>query len=252
MDKHYLEQYEDLENNHWWFVVRRKIILQTMRRFIARQQAPGTSILNAGAASGVSSKWMSALGSVVSLENEPLFVARLREQQMDTIEASVDDIPLSDNIFEVVCAFDVIEHVKDDRKAVEELIRVCKPGGLVLLAVPAFNSIRGNHDIVNGHYRRYTLSRLKALLAQQPVTNLYSSYFNTILFIPIFLYRKIQSIFHHPARTMKPDFDVQKTNRVTNLFFKFLFGMEFFLLKHFRMPYGVSLIVVMRKNAAVN
>ena len=251
MDKSYLEQYGDLENNHWWFVVRRKIILQTMRRFIARQPAPAITILNAGAASGVSSKWMSVLGRVVSLENEPLFVASLREQQMEVIEASVDDIPIGDNIFEVVCAFDVIEHIKDDRKAVEELIRVCKPGGLLFLAVPAFNSIRGNHDIVNGHYRRYTRRRLKALLDQQPVTHLYSSYFNTILFIPIFLYRKIQRVFSHPARPMKPDFDFQKTNRVTNMFFKFLFGTEVFLLKHFRLPYGVSLIMVMRKNPAV-
>ena len=251
MDKSYLEQYGDLENNHWWFVVRRKIILQTMRRFIAGQPATAISILNAGAASGVSSKWMSDLGRVVSLENEPLFVASLREQQMKVIEASIDDIPLGDNIFEVVCAFDVIEHIKDDRKAVEELLRVCKPGGLLFLAVPAFNSIRGNHDVINGHYRRYTRSGIKALLDQQSVTILYSSYFNTILFIPIFLYRKIQRVFNHPARTMKADFDFQKTNRVTNTFFKLLFGMEVFLLKYFRLPYGVSLIMVMRKNPAV-
>ena len=125
-----------------------------------------------------------------------MFIEYLHTQNFPVTEASIIKLPFENNSFDLVCAFDVIEHVNEDTIAVEELWRVCKPGGNVCITVPAFQALWGTHDIVNGHKRRYTKKELQKLVAEKNDGDiLYSSYFNFILFIPIFLFRKITSLF---------------------------------------------------------
>lgn len=248
MNKHYVKQYGFLESTHWWFIVRQKIILQVLRKFETAGANGNVRILNVGAASGGSTKWLSALGRVVSLENDPLFLAYLKEGGLDAVSGSVTDIPLQENSVDLVCAFDVLEHVSDDERAFAEMVRVCKPNGTICITVPAFQSLWGNHDVVNGHYRRYKKEQIGRIVKSQCVTTLYSSYFNSILFIPIFLLRKFQSFFKNNGQKSESDFAYFKTNNFANKIFKFLFGLEFFLLKIFRFPIGVSLLMVFKKD----
>lgn len=244
----YVQQYGQLENNHWWFVIRQKIILNTLRKFIREGHANRLKILNVGAAAGGSSKWLSELGDIISLENDPLFLEYLSSQDVVVINGSVTGIPLEDDRFDLVCAFDVIEHVENDQKAVEELVRVCRPGGSIFITVPAFQSIWGNHDIVNGHQRRYRRKQLQNLAFNQPATVLYSSYFNCILFVPIFLFRKIHLLFRKKSPQIDSDFAYFKTNGFVNKILKMIFGTELLLLRSIRLPFGVSLMVLIRKN----
>ena len=248
MDKMYVEQYGRLENSHWWFVVRQKIILQALRKFIPSDKTGRLKILNVGAAAGGSSKWLSALGDVVSLDNDPLFLSYLASQHLTVINASVTDIPLDDNSFDLVCAFDVIEHVKNDQRAVEELVRVCKPGGNICITVPAFQSLWANHDEVNRHQRRYITRQLQNLFSSQPVAVQYSSYFNSILFVPVFLFRKMHLLFKNNKQPNNSDFIYLRKNIFLNNILKNLFMAELFLLKWVKFPFGVSLIMVMRKH----
>jgi SAM-dependent methyltransferase len=248
MDKSYVQQYGQLENNHWWFIIRRKIILQTLRNHIPDGKLNKLSILNVGAAAGGSSKWLMELGKVVSLENDPLFLSYLSTQNLSVIDASATDIPFNNNHFDLVCAFDVIEHVTDDQKALAELVRVCKPGGHICITVPAFQVLWGTHDKINGHKRRYIQRQLKDLTGFTDTTILYSSYFNALLFFPVFLFRKIQLIFGNKDQQNEADFAYFKSNTIVNSILKKVFGVELFLLKLFRFPVGVSLIMIIRKN----
>jgi SAM-dependent methyltransferase len=249
MDKMYVQQYGQLENTHWWFIVRQKIILQALRKFIPADQTGRLKILNVGAASGGSSKWLSGLGDTVSLENDPLFLSYLSGQHLVVINGSITDIPLEDDSFDLVCALDVIEHLENDQKAVEELVRVCKPGGSICITVPAFQSLWGNHDIVNGHQRRYLKKQLQNLVDSQPATIIYWSYFNSILFIPVFLFRKIQWLFKNNRQQIDSDFIYFKTNIFVNRILKIIFGIEIFLLRSIRFPFGVSLMMLIRKKS---
>ncbi|MEP7108433.1 MAG: class I SAM-dependent methyltransferase [Ferruginibacter sp.] len=250
MDKMYVQQYDQLENNHWWFIIRQKIILQTLRKFTPPLHPGGLKILNVGAAAGASSKWLASLGDVVSLENDPLFLDCLINRNLKAINASITDIPLDDDSVDLVCAFDVIEHVENDQQAVEELVRVCKPGGNICITVPAFQTLWGNHDVVNGHKRRYTRKHLQNLIDGQRATIQYSSYFNTILFIPVLLFRKIQPLFKNNRQQHNSDFNYFKTNIILNNVLKVVFGIELYLLRSVKFPFGVSLMMLIQKKPA--
>jgi SAM-dependent methyltransferase len=245
MNKEYLQQYIQLEKEHWWFVVRQKILFNFLsKNLITKPQ----SILNIGAAGGESSKWLAAFGKVTSVETESLFVELLSAQNLEVVNANIVDMPFEDNSFDMVCAFDVIEHVKFDIEAMKEMIRVCKPNGKICIAVPAFNVLWSKHDTVNGHFRRYSKKMLKNLgdnfvsIEQKEAT-----YFNTILFLPILIARKIRNLFLKDKENQQSDFTYFKNNGVVNYILKTIFSIELVLLKFMKLPFGVSLVSVWQK-----
>jgi len=250
MNKEYVKQYVRLEKEHWWFVVRKKIILQVLKKYIHKNQV---SILNVGAAGGASSQWLSVFGNVVSVENEPGFIEQLKEKNFQVVEASVITMPFENNSFDVVCAFDVIEHVDNDAAAMNELQRVCKTGGVVCVTVPAFPLLWSSHDIANGHVRRYTKNSLLTLAEFFPqLLNAEIRYFNSLLFLPILVARKFSAIFKKDAVKGQSDFTFYKTPRILNALFKLIFSAEPLLLPFISFPVGVSMIGVWKKTGTNN
>lgn len=245
MNKKYLQQYIQLEKEHWWFVVRQKILLNFLsKNLIIKPQ----SILNIGAAGGESSKWLSVLGKVTSVETESLFVELLAAQNLEVVNANIVDMPFEDNSFDLVCAFDVIEHVEFDIEAMKEMIRVCKPNGKICIAVPAFNILWSKHDTVNGHFRRYSKKMLKTLGDNfVSIEKKEATYFNTILFLPVLIARKIRNLFSKDKVNQQSDFTYFKNNGVVNYILKTIFSTELFLLKFIKFPFGVSLVWVWQK-----
>ncbi len=250
MDKFYVEQYGQLEESHWWFLIRRQIIAQTIQRYVKKGNQERLQILNVGAATGASSKWLADFGDVVSIENDPMFLAHLAEKHIDVIHASVTDLPLEDSRFDLVCAFDVIEHVADDQKAMQELTRVCKINGNICITVPAFQSLWGSHDIVNGHHRRYTKQKLKDRITSLSATIVYSTYFNCLLFLPVFLFRRAAPLFQNKQQVPKADFGYFKNSPLINRLLKLIFGLEPSLLKWVNFPFGVSFLLLLQKAKA--
>ncbi len=247
MNKDYVAQYRRIETTHWWFLVRQKIIAQAIQKYIAPENIP-LKILNVGAASGWSSQWLSAFGKVVSAENDQVFFDFLSAEKMDVVHASITRLPFGDNSFDVVCALDVIEHVQDDVKAMNELMRVCKPGGKICITVPSCKALWSAHDEVNNHFRRYNKSGLTRLIdSKRDAVPVYTTCFNTILFPLIFITRKIEKLFRKNAARQKSDFDYYKTSRWISYLLQKVFGIEIFLLRFIRFPFGVSLLAIAGK-----
>ena len=244
MKSEYIKEYGRLEVSHWWFAVRKKIILQSISHYVSPRH--NLTILNIGAAAGASSKWLEVFGKVRSVENETLFVEHLLNNNIDVINASAEKLPFEDNSFDMVCAFDVIEHIEEDKNALEEMKRVCRPGGKVCITVPAYQYLWGSHDVVNGHKRRYSFSSFKQKIPTQLVIK-YSTYFNTLLFIPILLARKMQRLFGN-KNIEASDFENFKQSDLSAKICRFIFGLELPLLKMIRLPFGVSLLVLLEKN----
>ncbi len=240
----YVKEYGRLEVAHWWFQVRKKIILQSLSKYIS--QDGNKKILNVGAAAGATSLWLSAFGKVSSIENEPLFLEHLRNNNIEVTEASAEQLPFADNSFDVVCAFDVVEHINDDKKALKEMQRVCKPGGKICITVPSYQFLWGRHDVANGHKRRYTFPSLKQQLPADTAI-VYSTYFNALLFLPVYFARKIDWLIAG-KKTATSDFESFKSNSFSGAVCKFIFGLEIYLLKMMRLPFGVSLLVLLEKN----
>jgi len=251
MDKAYYREYFQFEREHWWFKVRNRIIYENILRVLNPQNKLTT--LNVGVATGATSKVLNPFGNVVSVEyDHDCCVYTRQETGIDIIQASALDLPFKDTFFDLVCAFDVIEHIEDDKKAVKEIIRVCKPGGYVVLTVPANMALWSTHDIVNRHYRRYTVQSFINLLQFSHDTKLiYLSCFNFFLFFPIYLFRLSLRLFPNiiTRKESGSDFSLFKNNTLINFIFYSIFSFERWLLKFIRFPIGASIIMVAARNS---
>ncbi|HIA36852.1 MAG TPA: class I SAM-dependent methyltransferase [Flavobacteriales bacterium] len=247
MKAEYYKEYYKLEREHWWFKGRNKIILSLLKKQVSQRPL---KILNVGVATGHTSELLSSLGDVVSVEpDEECCNFLTSELKLEVVNASGTDLPFENNQFDLVCAFDVIEHIDDDTSAVKELKRVCKSEGLVFVTVPAFMFLWSIHDEVNQHFRRYNLKELTALFINEG-NIIFRSYFNFIFFIPITLVRTLGKLFsfHRYRSGSGSDFSLFKASQLNNLFFK-LFSVESLILKSkIKFPFGVSLLLCWKKN----
>jgi SAM-dependent methyltransferase len=249
MDRQYYAEYRTLERTHWWFRARSNILAEQILQLVGG--APRRPrILNVGAALGASSEMLSRFGDVVSVEYDIascLYVAK--EFGTGFVAASITDLPFGGDQFDLVCAFDVIEHVEDDLRSAQELMRVCRPGGVVSVTVPAFMRLWSHHDVVNHHYRRYTLSRLRDLFAQDGDV-IFASYYNTLLFLPVAFVRALSRVLPFRARRSGgsgSDFALLRNSPLNMLFYQILHAEKAWLGRGRTFPFGVSALLHWRK-----
>jgi ubiquinone/menaquinone biosynthesis C-methylase UbiE len=155
-----------------------------------------------------------------------------------------EKLPWDDNRFDVVLVLDVLEHIEEDRKAIAEIHRVLKSGGMVIAFVPAFLFLWGITDEASHHFRRYTKQELVEKLESQKLKVIRSSYFNTFLFLPILLVRKLSKFF---PQKYKPEQETDIRSELVNKVFYLIFKMESLVLRFVNFPFGVSLMVIGRK-----
>jgi SAM-dependent methyltransferase len=242
MDKAYYSDYFHLERNHWWFLARRKILHDYVDSLAKGKRL---RILNVGAATGASSEMLAEFGEVTSIEYDKdccEFVQRNLNREF--ICASITDLPFEDHSFDLVCAFDVVEHVGDHEKAIDEMFRVCNIDGDVLCTVPAYMFLWSHHDVVNQHCRRYTKKNFRSLFSKKGKIQ-FTSYFNTILFIPIALFRFFDRLFK-PKFVRKDagsDFSVTKNKMLDSIFYRIMLADNFFIRARIALPFGVSVLL---------
>src|ERR1700753_4181248 len=110
------------------------------------------------------------------------------------VASASEPLPFADSSFDVVCALDILEHLDDDLAAAQELYRVCKPGGSVIVFVPAFNFLWGYNDDYSHHKRRYVKGELIKLLTNAGFALDEAGYFNAVLFAPTLSARPLQRL----------------------------------------------------------
>lgn len=147
--------------------------------------------------------------------------------------------------FDLVIASDVLEHIADDAKALQEWARVLKPGGKLIVFVPAFQHLWSRHDVVNHHFRRYTKTEMKTIVAQAGLSIKRSSYWNFSLYFPTWLVRKLQNSL--TSKSALPDDDLQQMPTIVNSILTNLVKLENKVLKKVDYPVGVSVFVVADK-----
>jgi len=235
-----------LERSHWWFRARSEILMNGLK--ITVPSGGHLKILNVGVATGGSTELLRELGHVTSVEYDRDCCAFTSAQPgFEVLQASITQLPFSAGQFDLVCAFDVIEHVEEDGKAVSELSRVCRKGGVVCVTVPAFMFLWSRHDDVNHHFRRYTSAQLHQLIARPGMERLLHSYFNFWLFIPIASFRLLSRILPQKKsrKDAGSDFFVLQSPLLDRIFY-WIFRTEAPLIR-MGLPVGVSIISTWRK-----
>ncbi|HEU4495528.1 MAG TPA: methyltransferase domain-containing protein [Flavobacterium sp.] len=254
MQHDYYKEYYELERKHWWFVAREKIIAAFIQNNIANLKPHGKElkILNVGCGPGRSSEYLSEFGRVASIEYDKFCCEFAAEKTgLEIIQGSITELPFEDNSFDLVCAFDVIEHVEDDALAVAELKRVAKNDAFVLVTVPAFMSLWSHHDVINHHFRRYRLPEVKKLFGKENSgKTVFSSYFNFFLFPPIFAFRKISNLLGSGKnrKGSGSDFEAFKPGVLNSILFNLMSFESKFITNKIKLPFGVSIICSWKKH----
>lgn len=157
MEQREFEAMLALDERHWWYRGRRRMLAALLQGF-----SPGRRVLDAGCGSGRTLDELARFGSVKGVELNPLGLAAARRRGHRVEQAAVETLPFGEDSFDLVTCLDVIEHTDDDAVALRELRRVTRPGGHLVLSVPAHPRLWSRHDEVNGHRRRYSRRTLRA------------------------------------------------------------------------------------------
>jgi SAM-dependent methyltransferase len=160
MDQLLMKTMLDVDEHHWWYRGRRRIIRSELDRLPLPQAA---RVLDAGCGSGRTLEELEPYGEVHGIELDPQAAEFARSRGVGEVQIGrLEDLPWPDATFDLITCLDVIEHTPDDRATLTELRRVCKPGGWLLVTVPAYQALWSMHDDANHHYRRYSRSTLRA------------------------------------------------------------------------------------------
>ena len=151
-----------VETSHWWFAGKRMLFKRLLRDRLARA---GVRLLDVGCGTGAVAVDFGAHGWLCASDRSPDALAFVRSRGVRNVVASdAAVLPFADASFDIVTAFDVIEHVEDDYAMARELARVLRPGGALAVHVPAWPSLWSRHDELLEHKRRYTRRALRRLL----------------------------------------------------------------------------------------
>ncbi|HEY2630966.1 MAG TPA: methyltransferase domain-containing protein [Solirubrobacteraceae bacterium] len=182
MELEYELQTHRAEDRHWWYQGRRRVL----ERAIERLNLPaGAHILDAGCGSGRNMVELAHHGEVTGIELSETSVQIARKRNAgEVVEGSLMDMPFEDATFDLSVSLDVIEHLEDDVGALRELRRVTKPGGALLVTVPAYQWLWSGHDVINHHHRRYNRRTLLAPAQTAGWQMESSTHFNSLL-LPI-------------------------------------------------------------------
>ncbi len=172
----------DVDEHHWWYRGRRRII----RAELDRLPLPvPICVLDAGCGSGRTLEELSGYGEVHGIELDPEAAEVARGRGAGEVQIGrLEDLPWEGGTFDLITCLDVIEHTPDDRLTLRELRRVCKPGGWLLLTVPAYQSLWSMHDDANHHFRRYNRRTLTAAAADAGWLLRRMTSFNSLLLAP--------------------------------------------------------------------
>ena len=251
MEPTFYADYYRHENTHWWFRWRFDLITGIVRAL--RDDAAGElQILDAGCGTGQMLQHLERYGRAIGIDTAKEAIHYAATRGVDRLVlASVDCLPFADATFDCVLSLDVIEHVADDAAMVRSLYDAVKPGGHLIVTVPAFKSLWSSHDEVNWHKRRYTASELRRLVAETGLEIERLTYCNTALFAPIFVARKIKNLRERLSRRhamARPEIsDLSELPRPVNEALYRLLQAETRLMRRTNLPVGVSLLAVARK-----
>jgi SAM-dependent methyltransferase len=242
MEETFYEEYFRIEDRHWWFVGRRRIIATVLAELPSGDGDGPAQNLHLGCGTGAMLEHLRRFGSVRGLDADRRAVDFCRsrgERRVDVLESS--RLPVADASLDLVTAFDVLEHIEDDRGALAEIARVLRPGGALLATVPAYRWMWGPQDEISHHFRRYGRDELVAKIRASGLRPRRITHFNTILLPAIAAIRLGRRLL--PPRELRSDFELNRDGIVNDLLAR-VFSFEARLLSRWDLPAGVSILAL--------
>jgi SAM-dependent methyltransferase len=241
MERKVYDQMAELDSRHWWFTARHRILEGIIERIV--KPPKDARILELGAGTGHNLEMLSRFGSVEASELDP-GARELAAQRLGrpVVEAALPDLSMfSAATYDLIALLDVLEHVPDDRSSLVAIKERLKPGGTLLLTVPINPWMWSAHDVAHHHHRRYRKQEIRQLALDAGYEIELLSPFNSLLFPPIAAVRLVGKL------TGKDDSDDAMPSGPVNKVLDTIFGLERELVGRVPLPFGVSLVAVLRR-----
>lgn len=234
------------EDRHWWYVGMQRITTTLLAEIYPVRR--DLRILDAGCGTGAAMRYLGEFGHVSGCDVSALALSYCQQRGLTQVSAaSVTALPFVAESFDLVTSFDVLYHraVGDEVAALRDFWRVLKPGGRVLLRLPAYDWLRGHHDEIIHTARRFDRRRLREALAASQFKVERLSYANTILF-PLALAKRLSERIFPPDGTQS---DIDPQPGWQNAYLARLLGLEAAWLRRWDLPFGLTVTAVARKEA---
>lgn len=229
-----------VEDEHWWHRQKRRFIHTLIKKYAPNK---GKS-LDVGCGGGkliqelIALKWQAEGADYVTIEG------RKRGLAIKKVNLQTQPLPFAANRFHLVTCLDTLEHMQSDRHLVKEMIRICRPGGIIIISVPAYQWLFSYWDKMLGHFRRYNSRLLEKTVKLAGVKLVFISYYFSYLLMPAIIIRSIKKL---TGRQQQSDFTANPLPVFTFSVVDLLGRIEQSCFKFCRIPFGLSLVCVLKK-----
>ncbi|MCL4417278.1 MAG: class I SAM-dependent methyltransferase [Actinobacteria bacterium] len=235
----YQEMYR-LEESHWWHIAKREITLKLLKKYFAKNNP---KILDIGCGTGKNLEELSKFGETWGVDASDEAISYCRKRKFKNLKLSkAENTGFKKNTFDIVTAFDLLEHI-DDKKAVEEIKKILKPKGLIIVTVPAYKKLWSKWDEILNHKRRYNEKQITELFPKKDFEILKISYFNSFLVIPAYFIRKAKSSLY--SKDYPSDFKLGSP-LINNLMLA-ISRIEQIVIRKGKVPFGTSIVCLIQK-----
>lgn len=237
MDRATYDRMAEIDQDHWWFVARRRIIASLIER---HRPKPGPMrILEVGAGTGSNLALLQRYGAVDAIEPDDGARAFAEQRSGLSIKGGyLPNVPLDDGAYDMIVLLDVLEHIPGDVEALSCLKDKLAPGGRILVTVPGAPWMWSAHDVAHHHQRRYTAAQLRGVFGRAGLKARYLTHFNSVLFPLIAAVRLLGKL------SGKEGGDDAMPSKPVNAALTSLFGAERLWVARVPVPFGVSIAIV--------
>lgn len=240
MERIVYDRMAELDTRHWWYRARREVLAALIARAV--KPPKGARILEIGCGTGHNLGMLGQFGDVDAIELDEaardVASARLGRPVLGARLPGLEGVPEAS--YDMVALLDVLEHVEQDRESLASIAKRLKPGGAILITVPAFQWMWSAHDVVNHHQRRYSKRSLRAAIADAGLKADFVGYFNSILF-PLAAAARLAG-----RLTGNQESDDKLPPGPINAVFETLFGLERHAIARLPFTPGVSIAAIVR------
>ncbi len=246
MDEALYDEIFQLESRYWWFRAKRRIVRSLLQRHLPHDGSRRMRVCDIGCGCGMMLLELREAGyEAVGIDDSPKALEYCRERGAEASRGTLPhDLPLAPRSVDAALLLDVLEHVEEDHASLQAVLELVRPGGIAIVTVPAYPFLWTRRDEYHHHRRRYGGASFRALLGAHPEgRTVLASYMNTALF-PLALAERLVRRIVPESKAATLHVPIWPVNWCLETAFA---SERFFLSRGVRLPWGLSLVGVVRR-----